>query len=488
MLNYQASYKSVSTHKIPKWYEDAKFGIFIHWGLYSIPAWAEPGDINEKIKNHGHGPHFYHNSYAEWYKNTYQLEGSKAKEYHMNTFGKHFDYNDFQKDFEKKGSFMDPKTWAKIFKEIGAQYVVLVAKHHDGYCLWPTKQTNPVTSNFYSKKDYVGEITEAIRAEGMKIGVYYSGVIDWSVRNYPSKNTYTLAKNFQHNAKYIKYATNQYKELIDTYKPSILWNDIGYPCGYDLNKLFSYYYNNVPNGVINDRWEQDYVPMNPLLQPLVKLVCWNIDRKTKQIEFNVSDKEKFWFDYKTPEYSQYEEKTCFKWEMIRGVGDSFGYNQNETIDNMMEARELIHLLIDVVSKNGNLLINVGPRADGSIPDIQLEPLKEMGKWLTVNGDAIYGTRTFERATGTTADGKPVRFTQKNDAVYAIILGSLDNTLIIEGLESHFIKSVTVLNGSKVKRWANDGKRVIINLEVSEQSIYANAIKFELDTKCSGRDV
>lgn len=479
MINFQANYESISTHKIPQWYEDAKFGVFIHWGLYSVPAWAETGDINEKIRKVGHGRHFYYNSYSEWYKNTYQLKGSKARQHHINTYGEDYDYKNFQKAFENESSSMNPEDWAETFRQIGAKYIVLVTKHHDGYCLWPTSQKNPVTQNFYSKRDFVGEITDAAKSKGIKAGVYYSGVIDWSVRNFPVKSTYTLAKNFQHNKEYISYAAAQYKELIDRYQPSILWNDIGYPCGYDLNQLFSYYYNNVSDGVVNDRWEQDFVPKLFLLQPLVKLVCWNIDRKTKQIEFNVTDKKKIWYDYKTTEYSQFDKINSFKWEMIRGVGDSFAYNRNETVNDMLSANDLIHMFIDVVSKNGNLMISIGPRADGSIPGIQIQPLREMGKWLSVNGEAIYGTRPFEKAAGIANDGKAVRFTRKGGAVYAIILGSLETEMVIKELEGLKVKSVSVLNGSKVKEWSYDGKRISLNVETSSNSLYANALKIEL---------
>lgn len=478
-MKYEEKYGSLSTHKIPRWYDDAKLGIFIHWGLYSVPAFAEPGDINDKIKKFGHGPHFYFNPYAEWYHNTYQLKGSQAQEYHNKTYGDDFDYKDFQPLFEEKANTLDARAWAKDFKDFGAQYVVMVTKHHDGYCLWPSEVENPETKNYYSKRDLVGDVFQAVRDEGLRMGVYYSGVIDWSVRNYPASNTYTLAKNYQHDKDYIEYADAQYKELIHKYKPDVLWNDIGFPRPYDLNTLFAHYYNNVPEGVINDRWEQDFIPKAKVLQPIVKLVCNRIDKKTKQIEFNVGEHTKYWYDYKTPEYSSYEDRTAFKWEMIRGVGDSFGYNRMEKNEDMLTGSDMIKLLIDVVSKNGNLLINIGPKPDGTIPELQRQALKELGYWLSKSGEAIYGTRPHTTCMSHTAQGTEVYFTRKDNKLYIILMGELKERLTIKNMDC-LIKNIRGLSDVLVENHTSNNGDLHISLQAKSASPVANVLVAELN--------
>lgn len=467
---YERSYKSLSQHPLPKWYDDAKLGIFIHWGLYSVPAWAEPGHINDLIKEYGHGPHFYHNSYAEWYQNTYALEGSPAHQYHQKKYGNQMVYKDFQQDFEKEAENFKATSWAKDFKEFGAKYVVMVTKHHDGYCMWPSQVAHPLCDHYKASRDYVGELTKAVRDQGMEMGMYYSGVIDWSVRFTPSVDTYTLSKNFQHDKNYIQYATDQYKELIDRYQPAVLWNDIGYPWGYDLKDLMSYYYNKVPGGVINDRWEQELIPKAKLLQPIVKWVCEKIDKKTKQIEFNTKDHKKFWFDYKTQEYSSYEEKQNFKWEIIRGVGHSFAYNQLEGPEHMLTGKDLIYLLVDTVSKNGNLLINVGPKPDGTLPEMQEKPLRELGAWLKVHGQSIYGTRPHRIATQQSKEGYTIRYTRNGKIIYMFAFGVEGSIITVsdEVIEGETVKEIRRTENDKQLAW--DLENYKLNVELREFKI------------------
>lgn len=463
MTKYLPSRGSLSTHKLPEWYQDAKLGIMIHWGLYSVPAWAEPGDINDLIKTVGHGPHFNHNPYAEWYNNTYLLADSPAKEYHEKKYGKEFMYSSFQEEFESSSRNFDADYWAGLFHEFGAKYVVMITKHHDGYCLWPSDVKNPTTDNYYSKRDFVGELTSSVRNKGMKMGLYYSGVLDWSVLHIPMTSGYTFSRNFQHSQSYIDYATNQYKELIDKYNPSIIWNDIGYPSGYDLNELFSYYYNRVPDGLINDRWTQYNIPKNPLLQPLIKLICWNMDRNTKQVELSKPDRSKFWCDYFTTEYSTHDEIMPYKWEMIRGIGHSFGYNSEEIGSDMLTGKQLIYMLIDTVSKNGNLLINIGPKPDGTIPDSQLQPLRELGDWLKKNGDAIYETRPYQTPMAKTTTNDDIRYTIKDNILNIIILNDVDNEIVIPNFTST-VEELIDTNNISIIRWRQNDNNLYITID------------------------
>lgn len=445
---YKPNRRSLQQHKIPEWYDDAKLGIFIHWGLYSVPAWAEPGDINELIKKEGHGPHFKNNSYAEWYHNTYQIPGSPAQKYHQERFGNEIKYKDFAPMFEDISKNADMESWSSLFKKAGAEYVVMVTKHHDGYCLWPSEEKHPVTPGYHSKRDFVEELSESCKTKGMKFGIYYSGVIDWAVRNFPVTSTYTLARCFQHNKKYIQYAVGQLEEIILKYKPSLLWNDIGFPWGYDLNKLFSFYYNHVPDGVINDRWNQDFIPRLPLLRPIMKSICNKIDRNTHAIDFGKPEDKKFWYDYSTMEYATHDEIKPYKWELIRGVGHSFGYNQMETEKDFLSGLDLVWMLVDTVSKNGNLLLNIGPRPDGSIPKEQYDVLKYMGDWMGYSGEAIYGSKPHHPTEPIMKHYPFIRYTMNDKNVFVFIKGKKDQEFRAVGVDTNVCDVTPMFDFSK----------------------------------------
>ena len=180
-----------------------------------------------------------------------------------------------------------------------------------------------------------------------------------------------------------------------------MWNDIGYPAAADLGELFAYYYNSVPEGVINDRFTQSREQRRKAGEKL--LVPHGPH-----------------FDYITPEYATFDEIQEVKWECCRGIGHSFGYNRNEGDEQLLAEDELIHMFVDIVSKNGNLLLNVGPMADGTIPENQAERLRSLGRWLDRNGAAIFDTRPWQRADGVTTQGLDLRFTKADDALYVTL--------------------------------------------------------------------
>ena len=183
-MKYEPTLESISRHPLPRWFDDAKFGIFIHWGLYSVPAWAY-AEKGKSIVDLGEDPEPFHvqkyNPYAEWYLNTLRIPGTPGQQYHQKTYGDR-DYYDFQRDFERESAAMNPDDWASLFEQAGAKYAVMVTKHHDGYCLWPSEQVNPRHPGLHSKRDLVGEVTDAGRAHGMKMGLYYSGILDWTFK------------------------------------------------------------------------------------------------------------------------------------------------------------------------------------------------------------------------------------------------------------------------------------------------------------------
>ena len=265
---------------------------------------------------------------------------------------------------------------------------MLTTKHHDGFCLYPSKYTDYNAVKLGPKRDLAGDLTEAVRAEGLKMGTYYSGLFDWTTFEHP-RYTHTNEDNYNHTYAFADYSFNQAMELIDRYKPSVLWNDIGWPekGRDDLRHLFSHYYNEVPEGVIDDRWDVDF--------------C----------------------DYTTAEYLHGKRTLDKKWEMCRGLGLSFAYNRNEGDETIISGPALVRILVEYVSHNGNLLINVGPRADGTIPEMQVDRLQKLGAWMKLHGEAIYGTRAWaDRQQDKLEGGADVFYTRKGRDLYAIIDG------------------------------------------------------------------
>jgi alpha-L-fucosidase len=466
--------EAIKARQRPEWYDNAKLGIFIHWGVFSVPAWAPFGeDYQKMIKRKGYKYQLAHNPYAEWYPNTMRIKGSPSHKHHVETYGENFSYYDFIPEFAEESANMNAESWADLFEKAGARYSVMVTKHHDGYTLWPTEHKNPKRDGMHSERDFVGEVTAAVRAKGLKMGLYYSGGLDWTFKTTPISDPYTFLTNGPQQPEYVDYANNHMRELIARYKPSILWNDIRYPEDADLVELFSDYYEAVPEGVINDRWSQKTIRENPILGAIINLAAWF----HAKLASNQVDATGIHYDYVTPEYVVYDRIRKRKWEACRGLGTSFGYNRNEPDDNLLTAEKLIRSFVDIVSKNGNLLINVGPMADGTIPEAQRERLIELGNWLSVNGDAIYDTRPWITANGRTTDGKDVRFTQKGDALFAVVVDTLQSGEIsLESLEPASDTKVYLLGHDKPLDWRKDEGHITISLPDQLPDSPAHAFK------------
>jgi alpha-L-fucosidase len=337
------------THRqsLPEWAREASFGIFIHWGPYSVPAWAEPIGALGTVPD---DQWFAHNPYAEWYANTIRIEGSPAAQHHAEVYGS-APYEDFLDQWQAEA--YDPAAWARLFRSLGADYVVPVTKHHDGVTLWDAPGSEGFnTVDRGPKRDLIGPLAAAVRAEGMHFGVYYSGGLDWSVSDHPPIEIVDHLYQYRPvDAAYAAAATAHVRDLIDRYAPSVLWNDIEWPdAGKEdgsLNELMAHYRDVVPDGIVNDRWGAD---------------VW---------------------DYRTSEYSAGgNHETGVGWENNRGLGYSFGYNRIEDQSLTLSPRELARHYADVVSRGGRLLLNVGPDASGRIPDVQLRTLEGVAAWMT----------------------------------------------------------------------------------------------------------
>jgi alpha-L-fucosidase len=417
---------SLNARPLPEWYDDAKFGVFIHWGLFAIPAFAARlGSITDAFKK-DYDRAVAMTPYTEWYENAIKVEGTPSAEFHRAQYGD-APYEAFREPFLAGIRNWDASAWAETFRDAGAKYVVLVTKHHDGFCLWPSAVANPRQKNWTSERDIVGEIGRAVRAAGLKFGVYYSGGIDWTFNREPLRTMGDFLGSTP-GGRYVAYADAQARELIARYEPSVLWNDISWPSAeHSLFRLFADYYNAVPDGVVNDRWRTASFG-SKLLR--FKFMRRRLDARIKSSFARRSENSEGIVpppiphsDFRTPEYAKLPEISAKKWEATRGMSHSFGFNRNDTEADYAPFETLLGDFLDGVSKNGNLLLNVGPMADGTIPPEQMERLKKFGAWLRANGEAVYGTRPWTRAEAVTSEDMPVRFTAKGSTVYAIMLGA-----------------------------------------------------------------
>lgn len=423
MTPYLPTLASLKQHPLPDWFQDAKFGIMVHWSLSSVPGWATPvGPLPEVVREKGFAYWFSHNPYAEWYWNTLKIADSPTRTFHVQTYGESFQYPDFAPLFNAAAEKWDPQSWAGLIAGVGARYVVLVSKHHDGFQLWPSRTRNPFRPDFCAKRDIVGELGQAVRARGLRMGLYYSGGPDWWFESRPVTDVVGMANNIPQTPEYVRYVDAQWRELIERYQPSILWNDIGFPARLDIKRLYADYYNQIPDGVINDRCVQADVrglSRTRLGRAVLRLLIERLLARSGKGGIPRS----IHADFTTPEYTTLAASVNYKWESVRGLGYSFGFNRNETAEHMLTVEQLVHMLADIVSKNGNLLLNLGPEADGTIPALQRERVEGLGRWLARNGEAIYATRPWTVAEGQTDQGLAVRYTRGGDSLYAILLGT-----------------------------------------------------------------
>ncbi len=336
----QPTWESINERGYPQWFSDAKLGIFIHWGVYSVPAYASL------------------EGYAEWYYRGLMTNDDR-KAFQERIYGKDFKYEDFAPMW--KAELWNPDEWAELFKKSGAKYVLLVSKHHDGFCLWPSQYAPGWNSvEVGPKRDICGELTEAVRNKGLKMGFYYSlpewksDIHRWYVD--PDENIGTYVDT---------HMIPQFKELVTRYKPTILFTDGEWRNTaeqWHATELISWYYNTVgKDAIVNDRWGNGQQ-----------------------------------HGFRTPEYSAGITLTDRPWAECRGLGRSFGLNRNEPLENYMTSDELIRHFCVLVAAGGGMTLNVGPAADGKIPLLQQERLLDLGKWLDINGEAIYGTRPYKK--------------------------------------------------------------------------------------------
>lgn len=450
---YQPTLSSIKQHPLPTWYDDAKFGIFVHWTISSVPGYAPTGlgDISHIFAKQSEAEAYTNQPYAEWYQNSLRIKGSPVYYHHRKTYGPNYPYENFAHTFNEQSRQWQPDTWANLFSEAGARYVVMVTKHHDGFLLWNSQYPNPFRPDYRATRDVTGELNHSITARGLKMGLYYSSALDWTFSTRPILGFADLLSSGPTSQTYLDYAENHWRELIDRYNPAILWSDIAYPPYGNLPDLFAYFYNHNPEGVVNDRWFQ--LPQR-YLEPAGRAL---LERDAKELmnDGGTALPRVPHCDYRTAEYTNMKTRASFKWESVRGIGNSFTYNQFEQPSDYLTAPALIRMLVDIVSKNGNLLLNVGPRPNGSIPEPQVEALQGIGRWLAVNGEAVYGTRPWIWSGDETEDGLKVAYTTKGNVLYITLLNPPTGTLKLPNLPARNDSVLTIVGSKQQLDWRQE---------------------------------
>jgi alpha-L-fucosidase len=457
--------KALRRHEVPAWWRDAKLGIFVHWTPASVPGFAPVDDDVTVMVQSGDRRAMGWSPYTEWYENSLRFPDSPVAQHHRATYGNKL-YREFATEWEAGLASWDPDEWARTFAATGARYVVLVAKHHDGYCLWPSDVPNPRLAGWHCARDVVGELGEAVRAQGMRFGVYYSGGLDWTFQDRPLGAMSDLVAAIPR-GDYPAYAAAHVRELVARYRPSVLWNDIAWPSeGKYLWPLLTEYYAAVPDGVVNDRW----MPWNALAGAMrfgpARAVVDRGARRQAQKNAGLIPPEPPFCDVRTPEYVSFPTIQRRPWECVRGIDHSFGYNAASRPDDFLARPDLLWSFVDMVSKNGNLLLNVGPRGvDAQIPDEQRVRLQWLGEWLDEHEGAVRATRPWVRPGDTTAEGTAVRYTARDEDVFAIV-ERRDPVVTLPDLLATPTTTVTTGNGAPLT-WSGTaaGLRVVLGAPV-----------------------
>src|SRR5271157_312980 len=466
---FRPDWESLQKYEVPEWYKDAKFGIFIHWGVYSVPAFGN-----------------------EWYpRNMYRPESDEYK-HHIATYGPQdkFGYKDFVPMF--KAEHFDPAAWAELFKKAGARYVVPVAEHHDGFAMYDSGLSDWTAAKMGPHRDVIGELGKAVRAAGLHFGVsshrvehdffmgvgrkiqsdvndpqyaaFYgpaqTGVFKWGT---PVGNDFTYVSSAWTNDWLARSA-----ELVEKYHPDIVYFDwwIGQnSIRPNLTRIAAFYYNSSLKygdhvGVINYKG-------------------FAMQERSAVLDI---------------ERGQLGDIRPLYWQTDTSVSNkSWGYIKDDTFKS---PQFIVHQLIDIVSKNGNLLMNIGPRSDGTIPEAVQQVLLDVGAWLNVNGEAIYGTRpwrtygegptkptvgSFHDTDITNYTAEDFRFTTKGDVLYAIGLGwPTKGEAVIRSLAltlgSGQVRSVALLGSDAKLQFEQRAEGLHVQLPAQPPAKYAYVLR------------
>ena len=451
-----------ANYKIPDWFRDAKFGIFIHWGVYSVPAFGN-----------------------EWYPREMYKKDSRVYQHHIEKYGRQdeFGYKDFIPMF--KAEKFDAKDWISLFKKSGAKYVVPVAEHHDGFSLYRSVVNEWNSMDMGPRKDIICQLRNAANKQGLHFGLsihraenawfYNEGMkIPSDVQTgkfstlygeclpEPGGQTMDCPEGAGFNDHSIKSWLEHTYELVDLYQPELMWFDwtVGkYPFQPTFYKFMAYYYNNAID------WEKEVV-VNTKFGYGDNIQVFDIER------------------------GKSETARDFPWQTDTSVGKkSWGYIEGE---ENKSPNQIIDDLVDIVSKNGNLLLNIGPRADGTITEGQQKVLLEIGSWLAVNGEAIYGTRpwiiagegsqqgtagAFTDNEETNYTAQDIRFTTKGDTLFAISLAWPETDVTIQSIGNDMkVASVELLGSTEKPEWEQTSDGLQVKYTAEKPTDYAHALR------------
>ena len=442
---YQPTWESIDQRPSPAWYTDSKFGIFIHWGVYSVPAYAPVNSKGETM-------------YAEWYWNSLNKADSSTRKFHDRNYGAGFPYFDFAPMF--RAELYNPDHWADVFERSGAKYVALTSKHHEGFTLWRNEQANKAWGRPWNavdigpKRDIALDLMEAGRRRGLHMGIYYS-LYEWYNPLWLSdKKRYVAEHMFP-----------QFKDAVTHLKPSIIFSDGEWELAsaeWRSPELLAWLFNESPvrdEVAIDDRWGKD----------------------TRHKHGG----------YYTTEYTSGMQQAAHPWEESRGMGYSYGYNRMETLADYHSDRELLMMLLDIVARGGNLLLDIGPTADGRIPVVMEERLIQIGNFLRPNGEAIYGTHAratprqwsqgaipkleekefmsdydITKLVDTPPSGYArveAFYTVKGDAVYAILPRRPVHEVVLDDIDAPSGVRVTLLEDGQVLESSRQGKQLRVRI-------------------------
>ncbi len=458
---YQPNWESLDNRPVPQWFKDAKFGIFIHWGVYAVPGWSSKGN------------------YAEWYQQGLQTTDTARQKYHKAKFGNR-SYYDLANDF--KAELFNPDEWAKVFEASGAKYIVLTSKHHDGFTLWPSKEADKTWGFKWNaldvgpKRDLLGDLFKAVRKTSVHAGMYFS-LYEWFNPLWKQDKKRYAAEH----------AWPQMKDLINTYQPDVFWTDGDWeapPETWKSQEFLAWLYNESPvknKIVVNDRWGEG-------------------------IRFKHAG-------IYTPEYQPELDFEDHYWEESRGMGYSYGYNREEDAWDYNSTQSLVLQLVDKVSRGGNFLLDIGPDEHGKIPPIMQERLLQMGDWLKINGEAIYGTsrwkihsqwsegnRDYKDRSGDmllkiTVDPDPgyavkevfYTYNANTNTLYAILPKYPDNKkIMLKDIGPASGAVISFLSTKEKLNWRQQGEDIVIDLPEYNPNKIKAPYAFVLKTENYGR--
>ncbi|MCF3648734.1 alpha-L-fucosidase [Synoicihabitans lomoniglobus] len=443
-------WSAIDARPNPAWWGEAKFGLFIHWGPYAVPAFSAQ------------------NEYAEWYWKALMDESvghhAIVKSFHAANYGADFDYQDFAPDFTAQ--LFNPQDWADLFVRSGARYVVLTSKHHDGFALWPSADASRTWNRPWNaveigpQRDVLGDLAAATRDAGLKFGIYFS-LYEWFNPLYQADPDRFVSEHM----------IPQFKDVVNRYHPSVIFADgeWEHPAAlWHSTEMLDWLFHHSPSAadvVVNDRW----------------------GKETRHAHGG----------YFTTEYGSGMADATHPWEENRGMGHSYGYSRTENLADYTTGREFVLMLADIVSRGGNFLLNIGPTADGRIPVIMQQRLTEIGDWLSINGEAIYGTTPWKRSTqwsaGIIRDSergqyksgydilkltvapdpgqavKEVLFTRKGTDLFAICPVLPAATLRLRDVAAPATTVVTLLGNGTALSWQTDGDDLLIDMPAIDVS-------------------